>query len=66
MAKLIPCPKCGCPDELELDSSSIANASWVDCHYCDFRLQEPVPEETIVEIWNRLDRGAMPSFEEEY
>lgn len=65
MAKLKPCPKCGCPDELELDSSNIGNASWVECHYCEFRLQEAVPEETIAIRWNKLDRSAMPYFEED-
>ena len=62
---LKPCPNCGCPDELETDSSSIANASWVECHYCEFRLQAAVPEETIEKRWNKLDRSAMPAYVEE-
>ena len=60
--ELKPCPECGCPDELELDSSSIANASWVECRYCEFRLQQECDEETISDRWNEMDRSSMPDY----
>lgn len=62
--RLKPCPKCGCPDELELDSSSAAEASWVQCHHCDHRMQARCDEETLAERWNRVDRKAMPVYVE--
>lgn len=57
-----PCPRCGCPHELELDSNRHAEASWVECHWCDYRLQDACDEETLVERWNALDRSKMPAF----
>jgi len=67
MSKLKPCPQCGCHDQsdLELDSERIANASWVECSMCGFRLQDSVPEQTIARLWNQLDRSSMPHFEED-
>ena len=62
MADLKPCPKCGCPDELELDSSNIANASWIDCHWCDYKMQAKCDEETLAERWNKLSRKNMPIY----
>ena len=62
--KLAACPKCGCPDELEHDSSSAAEASWVECHNCDYRLQGKCDEETIAERWNKLIRKNMPEYVE--
>lgn len=63
--KLRACPKCGCPDEIEIDSSSIANASWAECHYCEYRLQLPIDEDLMVEHWNSLDRTKMPEFRDD-
>lgn len=64
-SEMQPCPKCGCPDELTLDSSSYAEASWIDCHYCDHRMQRRCDEETLVEKWNALSRKRMPVFAED-
>lgn len=61
--KFKPCPKCGCPD-VSLDSSSIAEASWIECDLCDFRYQQRCCEESLAKRWNKLDRSAMPAFEE--
>lgn len=58
-----PCPKCGCPDVC-LDSSSIAEASWIDCDCCNFHYQQKCCEESLLKRWNKLDRSAMPAFEE--
>lgn len=63
--KLKPCPKCGCPDEVYIDSSSQAEASWIECAYCDHPMQAKVDEETLAERWNKLDRSAMPKFVED-
>ena len=61
--KLKPCPKCGCPDELELDSSSsIAEASWIDCHWCDHKMQAKCDEETLAARWNKISRKDMPVY----
>ena len=60
MADLNPCPECGCPDELVLDSSSAAEASWIECHNCGFRFQRRCDEETLAERWNDLIRKNMP------
>lgn len=60
MADLKPCPECGSEEMLGIDSSRDAEASWVDCGLCGFRLQASVPEEMIVRLWNDLDRSAMP------
>jgi hypothetical protein len=60
--KLKPCPKCGCPDELCLDSSRYAEASWIECHDCGHRVQESCPEEIMARRWNKLDRSAMPVY----
>ena len=59
---MLPCPKCGCPDELELDSSASANASWIDCHWCEYGVQQACDEETLVERWNALRRDNMPAW----
>ena len=61
---LKPCPKCGCPDELELDSSSASEASWIECHNCEYRMQSRCDEETLEERWNKLSRKKMPEFVE--
>lgn len=58
-----PCPKCGCHN-VGLDSSSIAEASWIDCESCDFHYQQKCCEETLLKRWNKLDRSAMPVHEE--
>jgi hypothetical protein len=63
--ELKPCPKCGCPDELELDSNADAEASWIECHYCEHRMQARCDEETLAERWNRLGRKKMPVFVED-
>lgn len=63
--KLLPCPKCGCPGELYLDSSSAAEASWIECCWCDHRMQAKCDEETLAERWNRLSRKKMPVFIDE-
>lgn len=63
--KLSPCPKCGCSDELELDSNCDAEASWIDCHWCEFRYQRRCDEETIAERWNKISRKNMPAFIEQ-
>jgi hypothetical protein len=63
MAKLKPCLKCGNPDELVLDSSRHARASWIECSWCDYRMQEDCPEETLAKRWNELDRASMPAFD---
>jgi hypothetical protein len=60
----LPCPKCGCPDELSLDSSSIANASWIECGNCEYRFQKECDEETLEERWNKLYRKKMPVYVE--
>lgn len=60
--KMEPCPKCGCPDELYLDSSSAAEASWIECCWCEYRVQQKCDEETLVERWNKLSRKKMPEF----
>lgn len=56
------CPKCGNPDELELDSSDIANTSWIECGWCEFRFQKKCCEETLEKRWDKIDRSAMPTF----
>lgn len=58
-----PCPKCGCPDELILDSSSAAEASWIECAWCGHRMQAKCDEETLEARWNRLSRKHMPLFD---
>ena len=60
--ELLPCVMCGCPDELELDSSSAAEASWIECSACQYRMQKKCDEETLAERWNELDRRDMPAF----
>ena len=69
MADMKPCPSCGNPGdtewELELDSSSIASASWIECEYCEFRYQANRDEESLVKRWNALDRSSTPPFEPE-
>ena len=60
--KLKPCPKCGCPDELYMDSSSAAEASWIECHNCEHRMQAKCDEETLAERWNKFGRKSMPAF----
>ena len=62
--QLLPCPKCGCPDELVLDSNSNAEASWIDCHWCDYRFQKRCDEEALAERWNKINRKKMPVYEE--
>ena len=62
--KLKPCPACGCPEELELDSCSAAEASWIECHDCGHRMQRRCDEETLVERWNEVDRRTMPPWEQ--
>lgn len=57
-----PCPKCGNPDIADADSESAAEASWIECDYCEFRFQQRCCEETCVTRWNRLDRSSMPEF----
>lgn len=57
-----PCPKCGCADELTVDSSAIAEASWIECGMCDFRFQRACDEETLKEKWDALSRLSMPLF----
>lgn len=59
---LKPCPKCGCPDELALDSNSDAEASWIECGWCEHRMQARCDEETLAERWNKLTRKNMPAF----
>ena len=59
-----PCPKCGCPNELNLDSSSAAEASWIDCNNCEFRFQQKCDEETLEERWDKLSRKKMPAYVE--
>ena len=69
MTKMQPCPSCGNPGdtewELELDSSGIASASWIECEYCEFRVQQICDEESLVKRWNALDRSNTPRFEPE-
>lgn len=62
-SELAPCPKCGCADELELDSS-IAEASWIECHNCEHKMQAKCDEETLTERWNRISRKNMPTYVE--
>jgi len=64
MPKLKRCPKCGY-DEARVDSSRDLGRSEVACGDCGYKLQKPVPEERIIQLWNRLDRSAMPALEEE-
>lgn len=59
-----PCPKCGCHDELELDSNSAAEASWIQCHNCEYRVQQRCDEETLTERWDKMSRKKMPAYEE--
>jgi hypothetical protein len=59
-----PCPKCGCPDP-EVDSCAGANASWVECHNCEFRIQKRTHEEGVIKHWNKISRLAMPVYDEE-
>ena len=58
----LPCPKCGCPSELSLDSGSAAEASWIDCGNCEYRFQKSCDEETLEERWNKLSRKNMPAY----
>ena len=58
-----PCPECGCPD-VSIDSSSAAEASWIECDMCDFRFQRKCDEETLVERWDKLSRKKMPAYVE--
>ena len=60
-----PCPRCGCPDELELDSNGAAGASWIECHWCEYRVQQKCDEETLLERWNVKNRKKMPEFIED-
>ena len=53
--KLKPCPKCD-SDDLHLDSSSAAEASWIECNDCEYRFQKRCDEETLIERWNKLRR----------
>jgi hypothetical protein len=63
MSALKPCPKCGNPDELVLDSSRHAGASWIKCGWCDHRMQADCCEEALEKRWNKLDRASMPAFD---
>jgi len=65
MCELKPCPKCGCPDDLELDSNADAEASWIECHWCEHRMQARCDEETLTYRWNKLSRKRMPAFIED-
>lgn len=60
-----PCPRCGAPDWLTLDSSSDAEASWIVCGLCDYRFQRRCDEETLEEKWDKLSRKNMPVYVEE-
>lgn len=60
---MLPCPKCGCPDELTLDSNGDAEASWIECGWCEHRMQRHCDEETLTEKWNALSRKKMPVFD---
>lgn len=64
VSALQPCPKCGCPDELELDSLTMAEASWIECHNCEHRMQARCDEETLTERWNKFSRRKMPAYVE--
>ncbi|PXV54179.1 hypothetical protein SAMN04487785_11442 [Dyella jiangningensis] len=64
MAKLEPCPKCGV-DFVHINSSRDLGVSEVRCGDCGYAVQRPIPEEEIEELWNALDRSAMPVIEEE-
>lgn len=55
MMKIAPC-RCG-NTHLEVDSNRNANASWIQCGDCDFRMQEACDEETLVERWNAAYQG---------
>lgn len=57
------CPKCGCPD-VHADSSSAAEASWIDCEGCDYHFQKRCDEETLIEKWNALNRKKMPTYDD--
>ena len=59
-----PCPECGCPSELALDSNANAEASWMECGWCEYRFQARCDEETLVERWNKISRKKMPVFVE--
>jgi hypothetical protein len=63
MARLKPCPNCGCHD-VHLDSSSAAGASWIECEGCDNRFQRKCDEEALAERWNKLNRSAMPEYDD--
>lgn len=52
-ATLKPCPNCGCEDDLEIDSSSAAEQSWVNCNDCDHHFQSKCREENIGRYWNK-------------
>lgn len=59
-----PCPGCGAPDWLTLDSSCDAEASWIQCGLCDYKFQKRCDEETLVERWNKIRRKKMPVYVE--
>lgn len=64
MDDLALCPKCA-SEFLNVDSSRDLGCSEIRCSDCGFWIQEKVPEERIVELWNALDRTSMPAPEEE-
>lgn len=53
------CPKCN-SEFIDVDSSWELQTSYVYCTDCGFKIQESVPEEDIIEMWNSLE----PEYEE--
>ncbi len=47
------CPVCDW-NIIRVDSSRELQLSVVECNCCGIRIQRPVPEEEIVEIWNQM------------
>lgn len=48
------CPECG-SEFFSITSSREMEVSQIYCADCDFMLQEKIPEEDLIEIWNRIE-----------
>ena len=48
------CPECG-SEFLDIKSSREMEVSQIDCTDCGFGIQEKIPEEDLIQIWNNLE-----------
>lgn len=56
MSEFKYCPECGEDDYAYIDSCREMQISEISCGLCDFRFQKKVPEETLIEKYNKIKR----------